>query len=337
MNTESELIPLEVVTPNVAEALERAAIDVQISTAHRFPRSLEGFKRRALEMATLDNETAESCIYARPVGKGPDGKQKYAEGASIRLAEIVAACYGNIRVASRIIEQTPRYVKVEGVAHDLESNYAGKSEVVEATVKSPKPGQAQGDPYDERMRSVVAKAALSKAYRDAVFKVVPKALCKTVIDSAKRLASGDGQSMDTRRGKAKNWVASLKGRDGKLIGEKRVFEALGVAGWAEVGEDQLITLTGLRTAIADNEVTPDEAFPVDRAETQAPSFDKKPKSMSKSAPAPDPVKDFFAWCDEKELHRPDVIRWLEATDESQVTPGLLASINRDELLADLSS
>ena len=260
MSTENKSTELEVMPTNAIESMERAAIDVQVSTAHAYPRSLKKFQTRALDMACIDEETAESCIYVRPVGGG-----KFAEGASIRLAEFVAASYGNIRVSARIIEQTTRFVRCEGVAHDLETNYAGKSEVIESTVKK------DGMPYDERMRIVIAKACLAKAYRDAVFKVVPMALCKSVITAAKAVIAKTDIPLDERRQKVQAWVATLK------IDEKRVLTALGVNGWPEVGVEQLTVLTGLRTTIRDGETTIDEAFPVgikpaDMTEKKAPSL-----------------------------------------------------------------
>jgi hypothetical protein len=203
------------------------------------------FKKRAHNMATLDLQTAESCIYSRPVGGG-----KTAEGASIRFAEIVAACYGNLRVASRIIEQTPRYVKCEGVAHDLESNYAGKSECIEPTVKT------DGTPYSESQRAVVAKACLAKAYRDAVFKVVPKALCKSIIEAARAVINKEVATIEQRRDRARQWLKQIK------VSDDRVFAVLGVKGWSEVTDDQLLVLTGLKTAINEQDTTVEEAFPV---------------------------------------------------------------------------
>lgn len=240
----TSLTTVEVLPPNVTELLERAAVDVQISTAHRYPRSPELFLRRALGMATIDIETAESCLYSRPVGGG-----KVVEGPSIRMAEIVASAFGNIRVQSRIVEQTDRMVRCEGTAHDLESNYAAKSEVIEATVDK------DGRPYSERMRLVAAKAALAKAFRDAVFKVVPLAMCKPVMQEARKVALGDGTTMETRRKKAAEWVKQIKVQD------NRVFAVLGVQGWPDVGLEHLATLTGLKTAINDGEVTVPEAFP----------------------------------------------------------------------------
>lgn len=236
--------PLEVLTPNALESLERAHIDVQVATAHKFPRSMAMFKKRALDMVQQDIETAESCIYSRPVGGG-----KTAEGASIRMAEIVAACYGNIRVGARIIEQTERFVKAEGVAHDLESNYAAKSEAMESTVKK------DGTPYDERMRIVVAKAALSKALRDSIFRVVPKALCKSIYDAALEVINKQSKTLDQRRASAKAWTESLK------VSDERVFAVLGVKGWEEVTADHLLKLTGLKTAMKDDGLEINEVFP----------------------------------------------------------------------------
>lgn len=266
---------LEVLQPSQIEALERAQIDVQVATAHKYPRSLQQFRTRSMSMACLDPETAESCIYCRPVGKeqNAQGKwvEKFAEGASIRLAEIVAASYGNIRAASRIIEQTERFVRCEGVCHDLETNYAGKSECVEATVKK------DGTPYSERQRALVAKVCLAKAYRDGIFKVVPRALCKPVFDAAKKVAAGQGLSIEKRREKVKAWITQLK------IDEQRMFVALDVRGWDEIGEEQLLTLTGLKTSMADGDVTIEEAFPALGATATGAVTQAKP---SASAPAP---------------------------------------------------
>lgn len=243
-----DVIDPSVVNPNALEVLQRAEIDVQITTAKRYPRSIEQFKRRATEMASLDAETASSCIYRRPVGK-ENGRPVFAEGMSIRMAEIVAACYGNIRSASRIIEQTDRYVKCQGVCHDLETNNCSSSEVIESTVDK------NGRPYSERMRVVLAKACLAKAHRDAIFKVVPRALARPIELAAREVIAGDKKSLGERRQLAEGWVNSLK------IDPKRVFNALDVQGWADVTNDHLVELTGIRTAIKDGETSVDEAFP----------------------------------------------------------------------------
>jgi hypothetical protein len=245
-----ELVSVESSVNAALSQITKAEIDQQIATAHAYPRSLSKFKNRALEMATLDEETAESCIYSRPVGKDPKtGQQKYAEGMSVRMAEIVGACFGNLRVGAMLVEMTPRYVKARGFAHDLETNFASTSEVVESTVNR------NGLPYDERMRAVVAKAAIAKARRDATFQVVPKALCKPIEAAARQAAIGDASTIGKRRDAVAKWVAVLG------IDPARVWASLGVAGADDLTVEHLTTLTGVRTAIKDGESTIDEAFP----------------------------------------------------------------------------
>jgi hypothetical protein len=254
--TREESLSVEVVdaAPNAIEAISSAEINQQISTAKKYPRSMAVFIKRATDMVSLDEETAESCIYRRPVGKKKNeqtGKweETFAEGMSIRLAEIVGACYGNLRVGAMLVEQSDRQVRARGYAHDLESNFASTSEVVESTVDK------NGNPYSERMRVVLAKAVLAKARRDATFSVVPRALCKPVEILARKIAIGDATTLERRRAAAMQWVASIG------VPPARVFAALGVNGEADIGIEHLTTLTGLKTAIKDGEITRDEAFP----------------------------------------------------------------------------
>jgi len=261
---EVEHVEAAAVEVNALEVMERAAVDVQIATAHRYPRDIDTFIDKAKKMVSVDEETAASCIYRRPVGKDDDSSgQKFVEGESIRLAEIVAANYGNLRIGVIISEMNPRYVKAIGYAHDLESNVATKAEVVESTVTK------YGKPYSERMRLVVAKAAQSKARRDAIFSVVPKSLCKPIIEKARQIILGNQKPLEQRREAVKIWLSKL------AIEPIRVFAALDVEGIHDLGDDELETLTGIRTALRDGEITLDEAFP-------PLTFNEKEKETDKS-------------------------------------------------------
>jgi hypothetical protein len=257
----------EVMTMSAIEAQERASVDIQIATARKYPRSMKAFKTKALDMATIDQETAESCIYQRPVGGG-----KFAEGLSVRSAEIVACSYGNLRVAARVVSRTEREVIVQGMAHDLESNYAVSCEVIESTVKK------DGTPYDERMRVVIAKAALAKARRDATFQVIPKSLCNFLMTAARAVIAGDDKTLEQRREAVLTWLSKLG------IDLKRVWAALAIAGPDELGLDQLATLSGIKTALKDGETTIDESFPSIIAVPVTPLF--KGKAAPASNPAP---------------------------------------------------
>jgi hypothetical protein len=265
----------ELVQPSAVQALERAAVDAQIATARAYPRDLLQFKKRSLAMATLDLETAKSCIYQRPVGKDENGRPKIAEGESIRMAEIVAASFGNLRVGARVIEQTPTFVRAEGVAHDLESNYAGKSEVVESTV------DRKGRPYSERQRTVVAKAALAKAYRDAIFKVVPRSMCKFIRTAAEQIVRKEDLPLDERRKKLAAW-AKAEG-----LAESRICAAFGVKAISELQLDHFVELVGIWTAIKEGDTNIDEAFP-DQGPPPPTPPGQPPPPPTAAAPAPSP-------------------------------------------------
>lgn len=240
--------------PSQTEALVRGEIDVQISTAKKYPRSLDAFYKRAIAMATIDEDTAESCLYRRPVGKKKNDKtgrweNEYAEGMSVRMAEIVGACYGNLRVYATLIEQPEAFVRTRGMAIDLETNFASSSEVIESTLTK------EGRPYSPRMRVVVAKATLSKARRDATFQVVPKALAKPIEIEIRKILLGTAETLEKRRARLIAWISKLG------IEEVRVYAAVGVGGPADLTAEKLEILTGIRTAIKDNEATIDESFP----------------------------------------------------------------------------
>jgi hypothetical protein len=258
----------EIIPASAIESMTRGEIDCQIATAHKYPRSLEMYKKRAIAMATIDIETAESCLYARPVGGG-----KVAEGMSVRMAEIVGACYGNLRVGAIILEMNLTEVKARGVAHDLETNFASSSDIIESCLK------ADGKtPYDARMRVTVAKAAVAKARRDATFQVVPRALAKPIERAVRNLLADEKvQTFSQRRDGVVSWITEkLK------IDPARVWALLSIKGPDDLQQEHLDLLSGLKTAIKDGDTSLDEAFPA--LVTKKPIFAEKPKT-SDSTPS----------------------------------------------------
>jgi len=271
MKNEIEHVEVTAVESNALFAMERAEIDIQIATAKKYPRSIEVFHQQASDMIRANKQIAAECIYRRPVGK-EEGKMKYVEGPSVRLAEIVAACYGNLRIATIITEVSPRQVKAQGIAFDLEKNIAVKKDCLESTVTK------QGVPFTERMRVIVAKACQSKAMRDAIFGVVPRALCTPLLDLAANVALG-GKTLDESRKAVGEWIKGLN------IPEQRVWDAIDVKGLRDISTTHLHLLAGLRTAIQDGDCTIDEAFP--------------PPENGKTDSVAERIKDHFAGSREK--------------------------------------
>lgn len=234
----------EVINPSALELIQRAEIDMQITTAKKYPRDLARVKKRMLEFATLDEETAESCFYTLP----RDGKA--IQGPSVRLAEIAVACYGNIRAASRIIENDGKAITSQGACHDLENNTLISVEVKRRITDK------YGKTYKDDMQIVTGNAANSIAFRNAVFKVVPGALIKPVYEAAKAVAVGDATTLSTKRDKI------VKRLNAMQVDTPRILEKLGKSSVENIGLEDLEILIGLGTAIKDGDTTVDEAFSV---------------------------------------------------------------------------
>lgn len=254
MNENIEETELEVVAPSALEAMERAQIDSQVSTAKKYPRQLSRVKASMLSFATLDVETAAGCFFTLPARKGGDGKA--IQGPSIRMAEIAISTYQNLRAGARIIADDGKVITAQGVCHDLENNVCISVEVKRRVTTK------DGRRYSDDMVVMTGNAACSIALRNATFRVVPLALVKPIYEAAKLVAIGDAKTLVGRRADAMAHFAKMG------VDKARVFAALGVTGIEEIGLAQLETLIGYVTAIKDGEATIDETFPDPKAVQQ---------------------------------------------------------------------
>ena len=78
---------MEIIQINQAEmlqAINKAEVDIQISTAKQYPRDIYKVLSTIETYATMDTETAEDCFYALRRGKGND--TAVIEGLSVRMA-----------------------------------------------------------------------------------------------------------------------------------------------------------------------------------------------------------------------------------------------------------
>lgn len=264
-------MPTEI-QPQALELIQRAEIDMQIATAKKYPRDLAKVKRRMLDFATLDEETAESCFYTLSRGG------KTIQGPSVRLAEIAVACYQNLRAASRVIDNNGKIITCQGACHDLENNTLISVEVQRRITKR------DGRSYDDDMQVVAGNAGNSIAFRNAVFKVVPGALLKPVYEAARKVAVGDASTLVTRRAKV---IARLNAME---VDTTRILARLGKSSVENIGLEDLESLIGLGTAIKDGDTTVDESFPALRTEPFGTLADRVKAAAVKDA-APEPPKD----------------------------------------------
>lgn len=269
MNTDIiETQQVEVVANDALASIERAQVDVQIATARKYPRTLSKVKERMLSFATLDEETASSCFYTLPARRGGDDKP--IQGPSVRMAEIALASYQHVKAGSRIIADDGKFLTAQSVVHDLENNVAVSIEVRRrVTGKS-------GNRFSDDMIAVTGNAACSIALRNAVFRVVPRALITPVYEAAKRVAVGDVKSLTSKRAQI---IARLKQMGAK---EAAILAAVGAEKIEDIDLARLEVLIGLGTAIKDGETTLETAFP-----GTVPATDGKPifKEETKAVPA----------------------------------------------------
>lgn len=237
---------VEIIPESSLSTIIKAEIDVQISTAKAYPRSLKMFIDRAMSMATISEDVAASCNYALPRGG------KSLEGPTVRLAEIVCSAYGNIRAAARVIANDGKTVTAQGVCHDLETNYSVSVEVKRRITDK------NGKTYNEDMQVVTGNAACAVAYRNAVFKVVPSALVNEVYEAAKDVARGTAETLVKRRDKALVYLRGLK------VTDKQICEVLEIKKVEDIDLDKLDTLRGMCTLIKNGESTVKELFEISK-------------------------------------------------------------------------
>lgn len=241
-NTEILETKVELISQESLSLITKAEIDTQISTAKAFPRSIGVFLSKALSMVSVNESIAASCSYSLPrAGKTIDGP-------SVRLAEIVMSCFGNIRAGARIISNDGKSVTAQGICHDLESNVCVTVEVKRKIT------DRNGRTYTEDMQIVTGNAACAIALRNAIFKVVPAALCQDLLEKAREVARGTLATLEKRR------ASAIEFFKGKGVTEAQILTVLEVKKIEDIDLDKLQILSGFKTAITNNESTVKEIF-----------------------------------------------------------------------------
>ena len=249
------------------EALNRSEVDMQIATAKAYPRDVQAALTKIETLAKMDKETAEDCFYVLR-RNGSNGSQNVIEGLSVRMAEIIAGCWGNLRVQARIIGNDGKTITAQAVCHDLESNFA-----VSVEVKRRITGK-NGQTFSEDMQVVTGNAACAIAFRNAVLKVVPKAITKNIISRVKEVALGQAIDLETSRQNIIQYFAKLG------VNEQQLFGYLGISKIDEIDTEMVFELRATANAIKEGTTTVQETFikPADEKEAAA-----KAKAKSEDA------------------------------------------------------
>ncbi len=243
---------------SLAVSLARAEVDQQITTAHAYPRSVTRAVQNIMSLATIDEDSAEECVYALPRGGKP------IKGPSVRLAEIIASQWGNCRVGARVVhvDRIEKYVEAEGVFHDLETNAATTARVRRRI------SDKRGNLLNDDMIVVTGNAACAIAKRNAILGAVPKAVWRKAYAAVEQVIAGDVKTLAERRDRAMKAFAAFGATP------EQVFVALGIGGIDDLTLEHMTTLMGMHSALKSGEATVEEMF------QKQPAPGEKPKNLA---------------------------------------------------------
>ena len=142
------------------------------------------------------------------------------------------------------------------VCHDLETNLAVSVEVKRRIT------DRNGRTFSEDMQVVTGNAASAIAFRNAVLKVVPKAVTKTVISNIKQVALGKSIDLETTRQKMLDYYAKIG------VTQQQIFEYLEIKSLAEIDKEKVFELRALANAIKEGTTTVAETFKKNTADAE---------------------------------------------------------------------
>lgn len=243
---EYEVLPVEAqsVQQVSVDAMERANVDSQVATAKQYPRNIRRSIDNSIVMATMDNETAQSCGYALPRGGKP------ITGPSVHLAKIIVSNWGNMRTEAKVVQITDKQIISRGTAWDLETNVASAFEVRRSITDS------KGRRYSDDMITVTGNAANAIAYRNAVFSVVPKAVVDKVYNAAQKCITGDLSDNDKMLKRRNDAIRFFYDEWG--ITEEEVIKLCGKHTVNQIKAEEIALLLGMAQSLKDGDTTVEE-------------------------------------------------------------------------------
>lgn len=206
------------VTNAATEALvaqSRAMTEARWIMAMRAPRQMDVVRQDIMSECRVPG-FAEVATYARPVGReqldedGPRGKkgewvEVFAEGLSIRAAEVMMRCMGNMQCKATTLYDDARTRMITVSAVDYQTNATWDIDLtIPKTVerrklkKGQKPIGERVNSYGDRVfiveasdQDVATKAAaeISKASRTCILRLVPGQLQDEAFETCKKIAA----------------------------------------------------------------------------------------------------------------------------------------------------
>jgi len=239
------------VTPTALAILNQSEHASMVASANlpQNRRKLKDFDDKLMAYANHSQPVALSMFYSLPRA----GKQII--GASIRFAEIVAPCWKNCAVASRVVGDATDTVTAQGIFIDYEANLRNSIEVPRRITDK------DGRRYNADMIVTTSNAAMSIARRNAVLKGgVPQALWSPAYEAAQLTAVGKAVSHAQRVADAMEYLMKLG------VTELQALNAVECPSVKDLEIEHLVTLKVLCGEIKRGEKTIEQVFgsPLDK-------------------------------------------------------------------------
>lgn len=210
--------------------------------ARKYPRSLERFDDQVMKYANHSEPVALSMFYSLPRAN------KRIIGPSVRFAEILVPCWQNCAAGARDMDTYESKVSSQGIFFDFENRIKIAIEVDRRIIDK------DGRRFNLDMIQTTSAAATSIAYRNSIFRGIPRALWLPAYDQAQLTAVG----------KAKSFSQSVDLVMDKLvkkgITEWQILNAIGAPSIKDIDREQLVTLATLDREITQSDKTIEELF-----------------------------------------------------------------------------
>lgn len=242
MTTETNMMPMTAAEASVVESQARAEIDIQISTAKRWPRDEEQSFKRSLAVIERNMEIAEQAFYVLKRG------QNRIVGPSVRLAEIMLSDWGNIRAKTQLVNIGATHVTVQAACMDLERNIGVSCEVQRRITNK------DGGRYNDDMIVMTINAASAVALRNAIFKVIPGVYVQAIFNKAKEIVMGDPERVNNLKERAIKYFESVG------VTQELLLTHLGRLSTDVITKDDIEYLIGLVNAIKEGTADLDSTF-----------------------------------------------------------------------------
>ena len=177
-------LPSHVSAGTVAIEAERAIAEAQgkLVIAKRFPRDQAQAYARVMEACSRPG-LAEEAMYAFPRGK------ETVTGPSIRLAEELARCWGNIDYGIRELSRKPGESEMEAYAWDLETNTVTSQKFTVKHVRDTRSGRQ--DLTDERDIYEIGANMGARRLRARLLAILPPDLVESAVSRCRATLQGN--------------------------------------------------------------------------------------------------------------------------------------------------